>query len=923
MAIKLNTTNGSVTLDAEDGVGNVDIELPRAGFMPDSPVSDENITESSVTQHEAALSITESQISDLQSYLTAETNDLTSAVTWANVPDANITESSVTQHQAALSITESQISDLQSYLTSETNDLTAAVTWANVPDANITESSVTQHEAALSITESQISDLQSYLTSETTTSLTADSVNERLVYTDETGTVNNIDISWAVDDTNLSRITSGTVDGVTGIATFTRDDATTFTVDFSDLFDDTNLTRITSASFASGTLTLTRSDATTVTVDLDGRYLQSISANSVGITELDVTDGTNGQVLTTNGSGTLSFSTISGYTDSDVDTHLNTSSATEGTALFWNGSDYSWGSANSYSDSDVDAHLNRSTAASGEVLSWNGSDYEWVESGGSTFDASLFHTLDNPNAYNTSASDLFGWSVAVSGNYAIVGAFGEDDSGGNSSGKAYIYNVTNGVLVHTLDDPNAYSTSNGDNFGHSVAISGNYAIVGAPQEDDSGGTGSGKAYIFNVTTGDLVHTLDNPNAYDTSASDNFGHSVGISGNYAIVSAKYEDDSGGSASGKAYIFNVTTGALVHTLDNPNAYDTSASDNFGQAVAISGNYAIVSANGEAVAGSYYSGAAYIFNVTTGDLVHTLDNPNDYGTSTDDWFGFSVGISGNYAIVSAKYEDESGATSTGRAYIFNVSTGALLHTLDNPNGYDTSDSDLFGQAVSISGDYAIVCSMNEDELNTAGTGTAYNSGKAYIFSAVDGSLVATLDNANAYDSPDNDQFAYSVGISGNYAIVGAPYEDEASGTSSGKAYIYQLSAPAYAPNADEVNSFLPETNVEIVEPKASATGTVAHDISTAAVFRHTSISSNFTANFTNAVTTSDRTTSVALILVQGSTAYMPTAVQIDGVGYGLLWQGGSAPSGTANGTDVVSFTLIRSGSSWSVIGSATSYS
>jgi hypothetical protein len=100
---------------------------------------------------------------DLSSYLTSEVNDLTVSVTWANVPDANITQSSVTQHQAALSITESQISDLQSYLTAEVNDLTSAVTWANVPDANITQSSVTQHQGALSITESQISDLGSYI----------------------------------------------------------------------------------------------------------------------------------------------------------------------------------------------------------------------------------------------------------------------------------------------------------------------------------------------------------------------------------------------------------------------------------------------------------------------------------------------------------------------------------------------------------------------------------------------------------------------------------------------------------------------------------------------------------------------------------------------------------------------------------------
>ena len=100
---------------------------------------------------------------DLSAYLTTEANDLTSAVTWADVPDANITQSSVTQHQAALSITESQISDLQSYLTAETNDLSSVVTWANVPDANITQSSVTQHQGALSITESQISDLGSYI----------------------------------------------------------------------------------------------------------------------------------------------------------------------------------------------------------------------------------------------------------------------------------------------------------------------------------------------------------------------------------------------------------------------------------------------------------------------------------------------------------------------------------------------------------------------------------------------------------------------------------------------------------------------------------------------------------------------------------------------------------------------------------------
>ena len=166
----------------------------------------------------------------------------------------------------------------------------------------------------------------------------------------------------------------------------------------------------------------------------------------------------------------------------------------------------------------------------------------------------LVHTLDDPNAYDTSTGDAFGRSVAISGNYAIVSAWFEDDAGGTQSGKAYIYNVTTGALVHTLDNPNAYDTSTGDSFGQSVAISGNYAIVGASGEDDAGGLTSGKAYIFDVTTGALVNTLDNPNAYSTSDSDNFGFRVAISDNYAIVSAYQEDDAGGLGSGKAYIFN---------------------------------------------------------------------------------------------------------------------------------------------------------------------------------------------------------------------------------------------------------------------------------------------------------------------------------------------------------------------------------
>jgi hypothetical protein len=241
---KTLSTGGTVTSVAVTGSDGIEIDsgspITTSGTIALGINSTTLSTHLGLGSLATQSTITESQISDLQSYLTAEVNDLSAAVTWANVPDGNITQSSVTQHQAALSITESQISDLgsyqtsdagltsiaglttaadkmlyttaadtyavtalttagrallddadaaaqrttlglgslatqstitesqisdlQSYLTAETNDLSATVTWANVPDTNITQSSVTQHQAALSITESQITDLGTYLT---------------------------------------------------------------------------------------------------------------------------------------------------------------------------------------------------------------------------------------------------------------------------------------------------------------------------------------------------------------------------------------------------------------------------------------------------------------------------------------------------------------------------------------------------------------------------------------------------------------------------------------------------------------------------------------------------------------------------------------------------------------------------------------
>ena len=320
------------------------------------------------------------------------------------------------------------------------------------------------------------------------------------------------------------------------------------------------------------------------------------------------------------------------------------------------------GTAVSLNDADVRAL----TPGPGRVINTaSGTNIDFADFYGASagFAANLSHTLDNPNPYGTSASDYFGYSVSISDSYAIVGAYLEDEAGGDRSGKAYIFNSSTGALLHTLNNPNPYGTSASDYFGYAVAISNSYAIVGAYSEDDAGGNTSGKAYIFNPSTGALLHTLNNPNAYSTSSGDRFGYSVSISDSYAIVSAYLEDDAGGSSSGKAYIFNPSTGALLHTLNNPNPYSTPANDRFGQSVSISDSYAILGAYSEDDAGGSSSGKAYIFNPSTGAFLHTLNNPNAYGTSAYDEFGRTVAISNSYAIVGTYQEDDAGGLNSGK--------------------------------------------------------------------------------------------------------------------------------------------------------------------------------------------------------------------------------------------------------------------
>ncbi len=373
------------------------------------------------------------------------------------------------------------------------------------------------------------------------------------------------------------------------------------------------------------------------------------------------------------------------------------------------------------------------------------------------------------NASDAAEFDYFSSSVSISGDYAIVGAY-QDDDNGSGSGSAYIFNRAG----NTWTQQAKLTASDGaasDNFGWSVSISGDYAIVGAYGNDDNG-LGSGSAYIFN-RVGTTWTQQAKLTASDGAAADQFGFSVSISGDYAIVGAYLNDDNG-SNSGSAYIFN-RSGSLWSIQAKLTASDGAADDFFGYKVSISGDDAIVGAYENDDNGSR-SGSAYIFNRSGSTWTQQAKLTASDAAEADE-FGVSVSISGDYAIVGAYVDDDDGSGS-GSAYIFNRS-GSIWTQQAKLTALDGAAFDFFGVSVSISGDYAIVGAYGNDDYGSS-------SGSAYIFNRV-GTIWTQQAKLTASDGAAFDNFGWSVAISSDYVIVGAP-DNDGNGSNSGSVYFFE---------------------------------------------------------------------------------------------------------------------------------------
>jgi len=341
-------------------------------------------------------------------------------------------------------------------------------------------------------------------------------------------------------------------------------------------------------------------------------------------------------------------------------------------------------------------------------------------------------------------NDYFGCSVSISGDYAIVGVY-------QNRGAAYVFKRegTSWTQQAELTHPQGYA---GRSFGDSVSISGDYAIVYA--QDDKY---SHSFFIFRREGTSWVQQAE----YTYSNSqwvDYTGPSVSISRDYAI----------GGALSSAYIFERegTSWAQQAELFKP---DLGRYERFGNSVSISGDYAIVATRP-------LFGLVYIFK-REGESWTQQAELTSLDSSTEYSFGSSVSIDGDYAVVGAEHDGGRGENS-GAAYIYKRS-GTTWSEQAKLIASDGTDGALFGNSVSIKGDYAVIGAKGDDE-------NGENSGSAYIFERKGAGWVQKT-KLTAWDGTTQDYFGLSVSIDGDYVIVGAPYDDD-NGANTGSVYIFK---------------------------------------------------------------------------------------------------------------------------------------
>lgn len=423
-----------------------------------------------------------------------------------------------------------------------------------------------------------------------------------------------------------------------------------------------------------------------------------------------------------------------------------------------------------------------------------------------------FSEIFKAAAFDRETEDRLGYSVDISGDYAIIGAYADDFGVLNPNmGSAYIFEKTgidNWTFVQKINnsDQDDY-----DRFGWSVALNGNFAVVGAYAEDHDANdenalASAGSVYVFERGVDGVWTQMQKLVASDRTADDEFGWSVDIYDSTIVVGAHHEGhDAMGMAyeyhAGSIYVFDLSpidgtwsqtqkivcsdrADDHVYPDGRPDPTDEDLSDLFGGSVAISGDYIVAGAHnhdyGPGGVGTGYlwnQGAAYIFERSGGVWTEATKIQSSIRKAWDR-FGYAVDIDSNIVVVGVYSEDESefeaaSLMNAGAAYIFERDLAGNWLQIQKLDASDRSTGDHFGRDVAIAGDYLIVGAEQED-IDEGGEDTLSNAGAAYIFLKDGGGVWSEIQKIAPSDRSNSDLFGEAVSISEHTAFAGSWQQD-----------------------------------------------------------------------------------------------------------------------------------------------------
>ena len=406
----------------------------------------------------------------------------------------------------------------------------------------------------------------------------------------------------------------------------------------------------------------------------------------------------------------------------------------------------------------------------------------WDDPGDSTIDKYQHFQIDPSKltAADGLRGDEFGYSVAVDGNTAVIGAYQDDHTDDDSNtidnaGSAYVFTKVSGVW-RQLAKLTASDGDTSDEFGYSVAVDGDTIVVGAHLDDHTDGDGDtdddeGAAYVFTKPANgwaDMTQTAK-LTAFGAAASDEFGISVAVDGDTILVGAHQND----SNKGAAYIFTEPFTGWANSSETAKliASDGAANDEFGISVAVHGDIAVIGARQD----DTRNGSAYVFTRVSGVWSQEAKLIASDGAANDE-FGISVAVDGDTILVGAHQND----SNKGAAYIFTEVSGVWKHVA-KLTADDGAANDEFGISVAVDGDTIVVGAHQDDDKDDL-------SGSAYVFTRDSAGGWRQRGKLTASDGEAGDRYGYSVGVSGDTVVVGA-YSDDSNEANTGAAYFLRI--------------------------------------------------------------------------------------------------------------------------------------